>query len=182
MNEFMKRSQEAKRYKEQYPPGTRIVLNQMSDPFAPVPSGTKGSVKYVDDMGQIHMHWDNGRSLAVIPGEDSFRKLTEQELLEEQGEVVEKETVAFGDDCRIVLPDEPIDCSELGYFDKLEQECWNLVMKYCKQFGITVANQEQGEAPVSFDIAKGVQDHIISQFQEAGVEFNFDGQQMNMGM
>lgn len=115
MNEFMKRSQEAKRYKEQYPLGTRIVLNQMSDPFAPVPSGTKGSVKYVDDMGQIHMHWDNGRSLAVIPGEDSFRKLTEQELLEEQGEVVEKETVAFGDDCRIVLPDEPIDCSELGY-------------------------------------------------------------------
>ena len=80
MNEYERLSRQAKRIKEQYPPGTRIMLNSMSDPFAPVPSGTRGTVKVVDDIGQLHMSWDNGRSLAVIPGEDSFRKLTPEEI------------------------------------------------------------------------------------------------------
>ena len=38
----------------------------------------------MDDAGQIHMAWDNGRTLAVIPGVDTFRKLTPQEIAEEQ--------------------------------------------------------------------------------------------------
>jgi hypothetical protein len=42
-----------------------------------VPSGTKGTVICVDDMGTIHMKWDNGRSLGLIPEEDSFRKIKE---------------------------------------------------------------------------------------------------------
>ena len=68
-----------------YPPGTRIVLNSMNDPYAPVESGTRGSVRYVDDAGQVAVAWDNGRSLSVIPGVDSFRKLTQQEITQEQG-------------------------------------------------------------------------------------------------
>ena len=67
-----------------YPPGTRIVLNHMEDPYAPVPPGTRGTVRLVDDAGTIHPQWDNGRTLAVIPGIDSFRKLTAQELAQEQ--------------------------------------------------------------------------------------------------
>ena len=35
-------------------------------------------------MGTIHVNWDNGRTLGLVPGEDSFRKLTEEELREEQ--------------------------------------------------------------------------------------------------
>mgnify|MGYP001510026843 CR=1 FL=1 len=61
--------------KEQYPPGTRIRLNSMEDPYAPILPGTEGEVDYVDDAGQLHMKWDNGRSLALIPGEDSFSVL-----------------------------------------------------------------------------------------------------------
>ena len=67
-----------------YPPGTRIILEHMDDPYAPVESGTRGTVQAVDDAGQIYMSWDNGRTLAVIPGVDTFRKLTQQELAEEQ--------------------------------------------------------------------------------------------------
>ena len=60
---------------EQYPPGTRIRLNSMSDPYSPVPAGIEGIVDLVDDAGQLHMKWDNGRTLAIIPGEDSFTVL-----------------------------------------------------------------------------------------------------------
>lgn len=67
-----------------YPPGTRIILNNMNDPYAPVPAGTKGSVRYVDDAGGVGVAWDNGRSLSLIPGVDCFRKLTQQEIAQEQ--------------------------------------------------------------------------------------------------
>lgn len=68
---FMKQSQ-VEKIKQQYPTGTRIQLNHMDDPYAPVPPGTEGVVSMVDDAGQLHMKWDNGRSLALIPGHDSF--------------------------------------------------------------------------------------------------------------
>lgn len=81
MNQFPSRAQ-VEHLQQTYPPGTRLVLNQMEDGFA-VPPGTRGTVAYVDDVGQLGMKWDNGRTLALIPGVDSFRKLTEQELLDE---------------------------------------------------------------------------------------------------
>ena len=56
----------------------------MNDPYAPVESGTRGTVQYVDDAGQVGVSWDNGRSLSLIPGVDSFRKLTQQEITQEQ--------------------------------------------------------------------------------------------------
>ena len=62
--------------KEQYPPGTRIRLNSMDDPYHPILPGTEGEVDFVDDAGSLHMKWDNGRSLALVPGEDSFTVLS----------------------------------------------------------------------------------------------------------
>ena len=53
-------------------PGQRVRLLHMEDPFQPVPDGTEGVVEFTDDAGQIHMKWDNGRSLALIPGVDQF--------------------------------------------------------------------------------------------------------------
>lgn len=61
--------------KEQYPPGTRIRLNAMDDPYHPILPGTEGEVDFVDDKGQIFMKWDNGRTLPLAPGEDSFTVL-----------------------------------------------------------------------------------------------------------
>lgn len=76
--------QRAARIRLNYPPGTRIELIQMGDDPAPVPAGTRGTVIHVDDIGSIHMKWDNGRGLALIPGEDSYRKLTKEELAQEK--------------------------------------------------------------------------------------------------
>lgn len=86
MNKFEAERRKVERMKESYPPGTLIMLLSMDDPYAPIPSGTKGTVVHVDDAAQIHMRWDNGRTLALVPGEDSFRKLTDEELAEEQNE------------------------------------------------------------------------------------------------
>ena len=66
--------------KKLYPPGTRIELISMKDPYAPVPASTRGTVKFFDSMGTIFPEWDNGRSLGVVPGGDSFRKLTQEEI------------------------------------------------------------------------------------------------------
>ena len=84
MNEFERLRKQAKIYKDRYPPGTRVYLNNMDDPYAPVPADTKGTVDFVDDIGSLFVTWDNGRRLALVPGVDSFRKLTPKEFEEEQ--------------------------------------------------------------------------------------------------
>ena len=84
MNKFEAERRFAQRMKDNYPPGTRIMLLQMGDDPRPVEPNTRGTVAVVDDMGTLHCNFDNGRQLGVVPGEDSFRKLTEQELAEEQ--------------------------------------------------------------------------------------------------
>lgn len=66
-----------KEIRNKYPRGSRIQLDYMDDPRA-IPPGTKGTVDHVDDAAQIHVKWDNGRMLAVIPGEDSFHKVSER--------------------------------------------------------------------------------------------------------
>ena len=76
--------------KKTYPPGTRIELISMNDAYAPVPSGTRATVSFVDDIGTIHPIWDNGRTLGVIVGEDSFRKLSQSEIEAEQQAAEEK--------------------------------------------------------------------------------------------
>ena len=57
-----------------YPVGTKVVLHHMDDPQAP-PSGTKGTVMFVDDIGQIHVKWETGSSLGLIYGIDSFSRI-----------------------------------------------------------------------------------------------------------
>lgn len=39
--------------------------------------GLRGIVDQVDDAGQIHVNWENGRTLPVIPEIDSFHRTGE---------------------------------------------------------------------------------------------------------
>jgi len=63
--------EEIERLKEEYPEGCLVELIEMNDPYHPVPSGTRGKVTDVDDMGTIHVRWSTGSSLGVAYGEDS---------------------------------------------------------------------------------------------------------------
>lgn len=91
MNEWERNRRMAERYKEAYPPGTRILLLSMGDDPRPVEDETRGTVKVVDDIGTLHCTFDNGRQLGIVPGEDSFRKLTEEELAEEQNQSMDED-------------------------------------------------------------------------------------------
>lgn len=61
--------------KKGYKKGTRIRCLYMNDPYQPVPEGMTGTITAIDDAGTIHVHWDNGSSLGVIPGIDLFEKI-----------------------------------------------------------------------------------------------------------
>ena len=57
-----------------YKPGDRIEIIHMDD-IQTIPSGTQGTIDYIDDIGQLHMKWDNGRTLAINLDVDSIKKL-----------------------------------------------------------------------------------------------------------
>ena len=51
--------------------GKRIKCISMNDPH-PIAEGTEGTVELVDDMGTIHVKWDNGSRLGLVPDEDKY--------------------------------------------------------------------------------------------------------------
>ena len=65
-----------RRIREQYPEGTRVELTKMNDPYrTDLVPGCRGTVRFVDDMGTIHVSWDIGSSLGVVYGEDACRRI-----------------------------------------------------------------------------------------------------------
>ena len=50
----------------------------------PDPSGMEGKVIDVDDIGQIHVEWENGSTLALNVEEDDFTVVPQKETLSEK--------------------------------------------------------------------------------------------------
>ena len=74
MNSINKKTLENLR--EQYPPGTRVELIKMNDPYnTMLLPGALGTVVSVDDIGTIHVRWDCGSSLGVAYGEDICKNI-----------------------------------------------------------------------------------------------------------
>ena len=72
MNEWERLSRQAKAIKQKYPKGTQVCLGHMEGE-KDMPSGLKGTVSFVDDIGQIHVKWENGRTMALNTEVDSFQ-------------------------------------------------------------------------------------------------------------
>lgn len=61
--------------REQYPKGTRVELVHMDDPYnTKLVPGCKGTVRYVDDIGTIHVQWDCASNLGIVYNEDACKK------------------------------------------------------------------------------------------------------------
>ena len=58
--------------KNKYAKGTRIKLTKTMDDIQPILANQKGTVLFVDDIGTLHMKWDNGRGLGIVVDEDEF--------------------------------------------------------------------------------------------------------------
>ena len=63
MNEFLK--------------GKRVRMIHMEDPN-PIGKDELGTIEFEDSMGNIHVKWDNGRSLSIVPSEDKYEILSDE--------------------------------------------------------------------------------------------------------
>ena len=74
------KKEELEALRAEYPPGCRVELVKMDDPYREMPPGLRGVVTGIDDSGSIHVDWQNGSSLAVIFGEDHAVKTGDGEV------------------------------------------------------------------------------------------------------
>ena len=74
---MFKSHEEVSKVKQTYQPGMRIRLLKMDDVQAP-PAGCRGTVRGVDDAGQVMVYWENGSSLSVIPDVDEIEIVEER--------------------------------------------------------------------------------------------------------
>jgi hypothetical protein len=46
--------------------GARVRLVRCNDPYTELRPGALGTVTFVDDMGTVHVSWDDGHSLGLV--------------------------------------------------------------------------------------------------------------------
>lgn len=52
--------------------GRRVRLISCDDPHTRLQPGTMGRVTFVDGLGTVHVAWDDGSRLGLIPGVDQW--------------------------------------------------------------------------------------------------------------
>jgi hypothetical protein len=55
--------------------GDRVRLVATAEQNTRLRPGEEGTVRFVDDRGTVHLRWDNGSQLGLIPGVDEWQVL-----------------------------------------------------------------------------------------------------------
>lgn len=55
--------------------GDRVRLIRCTDPYTRLERGAKGTVSFIDDLGTVHVRWDSGSTLGLVPGSDAWEVL-----------------------------------------------------------------------------------------------------------
>ena len=75
MNNIFPPREIVERLRLQHPAGCRAELVSMDDPYARLRPGDQGTVVAVDDIGTVHINWDNGSGLGAAYGADVIRRI-----------------------------------------------------------------------------------------------------------
>lgn len=75
MNEWERLRRRAEICRARYPEGTRICLEEMKGENW-MHAGLQGTVAFIDDIGLIHVSWENGCILALDVDVDRFRVMS----------------------------------------------------------------------------------------------------------
>jgi hypothetical protein len=51
----------------------RVELIHCSDPYTKLKPGDKGTVVLIDSRETVHVKWDNGSTLGLVPREDRWK-------------------------------------------------------------------------------------------------------------
>jgi len=88
---------EVEQLRKDFPVGTRVELVRMdNEPNPDIHPGIRGNVEFIDDAGNIRVRWSYGGEVRVIYGVDECRKLTPEEIAEEQNMKNEPEIKDLG--------------------------------------------------------------------------------------
>lgn len=85
MNKGYYNEERLRKLRELYPKGTIVELKegmegeQNKEGKSTMPAGLRGKVTFVDDIGDIHVNWENGSTLAIVPTLDVFEIVEDNE-------------------------------------------------------------------------------------------------------
>ena len=65
----------------EFEPGARVEFLGFGvpDPYSRLKPGDRGTVRFVDSLGTVHVDWEFGGALGLIAGVDRFRVVDEEE-------------------------------------------------------------------------------------------------------
>jgi uncharacterized Zn ribbon protein len=52
--------------------GQKVRAIKIEDPYTEIEAGSEGTITFIDDFGTIHVKWDSGRTLGIIPEVDKY--------------------------------------------------------------------------------------------------------------
>jgi Domain of unknown function (DUF4314) len=59
--------------------GDRVEVIRCYDAYTKLRPGTRGTVTLIDQLGTVHVQWDDGRNLGLVPGQDEWRVIAVEE-------------------------------------------------------------------------------------------------------
>ncbi len=66
--------------------GDRVEIIRCYDAYTKLKRGTRGTVTLIDQLGTVHVRWDDGRNLGLVPGQDEWRVISDEESSRERAE------------------------------------------------------------------------------------------------
>ena len=78
----------------------------------------------------------------------------------------------IGDEVSAISPP-MVDARGLGFFDEMENECYELFESYCKKLGIELSYPGPDDC-IDFYIAKEIQGKILDVITECGIQINYN--------